>query len=209
MTKVDEVKKSIGCMRVVFSDGQTVRVPFALFADFRVRAGEPIDPDGYQRLLADHAYPYALDRAAKLLAVKDMTEKNIYDKLISIGYPEAVVARVMQTLERYEFVSDARFSGHFVESRGKRYGRNRLMRELQARGVDGETAREALDALDPADERAAALSQARKLSARKDLNDPADRQKITAALVRRGYGWGLIKDVLNELRSEAEKGNEA
>ena len=128
-----------------------------------------------------------------------MTEAQVEQKLLSAGYPAEAVARVMEVLTRYDFVSDERFAERYVSGRSSRYGRSRILRELRQKGVSEDTAKEALDDLPQEDEREAALRQARKLCARRDLSDPDERRKTAAALARRGFSWDIVSDVLREL----------
>ena len=204
---VTEVKKAPGCHRVAFSDGTVLKVPDALYYDFRVRAGDPVEREHYEKQLSAHAYEYALDRAGRALAAHDMTEAQVEQKLLSAGYPEEAVARVMEALTRYEFVSDERYAERYVAGRSGRYGRGRILRELRVKGVSEETAREALDALPQEDERKAALRQARKLCARRDLSDPGERRKAAAALARRGFSWDIVSDVLREIEDSGAEGD--
>ena len=196
---VTEVKKMAGCHRITFSDGAVMKVPEAMYYDFRVRTGDPVDREHYEKQLSAHYYEYALDRAGRALAARDMTEAQVEQKLLSAGYPAEAVARVMEVLTRYDFVSDERFAERYVSGRSSRYGRSRIMRELRLKGVSEDTAKEALDDLPQEDEREAALRQARKLCARRDLSDPDERRKTAAALARRGFSWDIVSDVLREL----------
>ena len=186
---VTEVKKLTGCRQLTFEDGSSLRVPEAMYWDFRVRAGDPVDRVHYEKQLSAHYFEYALDRAGRALAARDMTEAQVEKKLLTAGYPEETVARVIEVLTRYDFVS----------GRSARYGRGRIMRELRVKGVPEETAREALESLPEEDERETALRQAQKLCARRDLSDPDERRKAAAALARRGFSWDIVSDVLREL----------
>ena len=205
---VTEVRKLQGCHQLTFEDGSTLRVPEAMYADFRVRAGDPVDREHYEKQLSIHYYEYALDRAGRALAARDMTEAQIEKKLLSAGYPSDTVSRVMEMLTRYEFVSDERYAERYVSGRSARYGRGRILRELKGKGVSEETAKEALDSLPEEDEREAALRQARKLCTRRDLSDPDERRKTAAALARRGFSWDIVSDVLRELSYEETEADE-
>ena len=205
---VTEVKKLNGCRQIAFEDGTSLRVPEAMYWDFRVRAGDPVDRTHYEKQLAAHYDEYALDRAGRALAARDMTEAQLEKKLLTAGYPEKTVAKVMDMLTRYDFVSDERYAERYVSGRSSRYGRNRILRELRFKGVSEETAKEALEDLPEEVEREAALRQARKLCARRDLADPAERRKAAAALARRGFSWDIVSGVLSEISDEETEAEE-
>ena len=204
MAVVAEVRRLPGCVRVCFEDGQTMDVPTPLFRQFRLRAGDTVEPDAWRERWQAQAYAFALERAAALLSVRDATERETADRLRGCGYPEETVARVMQTLTQAGYVDDTRFAGHFVENRGQRYGSRRLYGELRRKGVSEAVAREALEAFDPEAEAASAARQAAKLLARKDASDPDVRRKAVQALVRRGFGWDAARDAVDTAAAEAD-----
>ena len=199
--RVTRVERAHGVVKVAFSDEETLCVPSAVFRDFIVREGDGVDRKTYEKLIADHAYPYALDRAAKLLAARDYTEKEIERRLKAAAYGEETVARVMAALAAHDFVSDERYAGRYVARCSAKYGRMRIYQEMKRKGVPEQTAREALDELPEEDELAAARAQARKILARRRCTDAVSRQKALAALVRRGFSFGVAK---NALQAETE-----
>ncbi len=205
MSVVSDLRRLPGCVRVSFDDGTYADVPTPLFQQFKVRVGERIEPDAWRARWQAQAYPFALERAAALLSVRDASEHETADRLRKSGYPEEVVARVMQMLTQAGYVDDTRYAGHFVESRSSRYGSRRLYGELRRKGVSEEVAREALGELSPEDEAASALRQAEKLLARKDVTDPDVRRKAVQALVRRGFGWDAAKAAVDSLAGGSEE----
>ncbi len=197
MASVTEVRRLPGCVRVTFDDGTAVSVPPPLFQLFKVRPGDPIDVERWRAAWESQAYAFALERAATLLSARDATERETADRLRHSGYPETAVARVMQTLTQAGYVNDERFAGQYVERRGQRYGSRRLYGELRRKGVGEETAREAVAAIDPQTELDAAVRQAEKLLARKDLSDPDVHRRAAQALVRRGYDWDTAREAVD------------
>ena len=199
MALVSELRRLPGCVRVCFDDGAAVDVPTPLFQLCRVRLGNRIDRERWQAGWQAQAYPYALERAAALLSVRDATEHETAERLRRSGYPEETVARVMQALTQAGYVDDSRFAGNFVASRSARYGSRRLYGELRRKGVSDEDAREALEELSPEDEAASARRQAEKLLVRKDVSDPDVRHKAVQALVRRGFSWDVAREAVESL----------
>ena len=207
MSTVSEVRRLPGCVRVLFEDGTYADVPTPLFQLFRVRPGDRIDPQQWHAGWEKQAYAFALERAAGLLSVRDATEHETAERLRRSGYPEETVSRVMRDLTQAGYVDDARFAGHFVESRSRRYGSRRIYGELRRKGVSEEQAREALGELSPEDEAESARRQAEKLLARKDASDPDVRRKAVQALVRRGYGWDAAREAVEAVLLEHTEEN--
>ena len=202
MVTVADLRRLPGCVRVSFDDGSYADVPTPLFQLCKLRTGQAVDPAAWRAGWEKQAFPFALERAAALLSVRDATEKETADRLRRSGYPENVVARVMQTLTQAGYVDDSRFAGQFVESRGQRYGSRKLYGELRRKGVSEEQARQALEELTPEDEAAAARKQAEKLLLRKDVTNPDVRRKAEQALVRRGFGWDTAREAVEAVAAD-------
>ena len=81
-------------------------------------------------------------------------------------------------------------------------GARRIQMELRQKGVDSDTIAHALSNLDADDMFSGALKAARKSAVGKNLSDIKDRQKILAALARRGYDYSTAKQALETLLDE-------
>ena len=196
MTQITQVTRAHGVASVTFSDETVLRVSSAVYFDFRVRVGDQIDRESYEKLIAGHAYPYALDRAAKLLSARDYTHKEIERRLKAAAYDEAIIARVMAALDAHHFVSDERYAERYVERKSAKYGRMRLYQDLQRKGVSKQMAKQALEGLPEDEELNAARAQAKKLVQRTRCTDAASRQKALAALARKGFSFSVAKQAL-------------
>ena len=78
--------------------------------------------------------------------------------------PDELAERLLDRFTEVGLVDDEAFARSWVESRQRSRGlaRRALAQELRRKGVDDETARTALDDLDPADEEEAARTLVRK-----------------------------------------------
>jgi SOS response regulatory protein OraA/RecX len=92
-----------------------------------------------------------------------------------------------------------------ARSRGGRYGRARIERELLARGFSEETVAEALSEIDPeGEERALSrlFSRLRKSSA--GLTSEVRRRRVWSALTRRGFPAAAISAKMKNWRRDEE-----
>ena len=203
MDRVVSVERKNGVATIRFLSGDTVRVPSAVFLERRPRTGDSLDPDAYRLFLLKRGYPHALEAAMKFLALRERSEGEVCKRLKNSCYPEAVIQQVIDTLYQHELLSDSRFAAQWVESRSKKYGRQRISMELRHKGVSEENARQALDALDEADEYGQAVRQAEKLARR----FPGDPRRLALALVRRGFGFSLARKAAEQaLGNDTENG---
>ena len=76
--------------------------------------------------------------------------------------------------------------------------------ELRHKGVNSDEIESALENLDDDTQFEAALIAAKKAVRGKNLSLASDRQKVFAALARRGFDFSLARRAIERLRSELE-----
>ena len=140
-----------------------------------------------------HDYPAALDRAVRLLAERPRSRKEISDRLASARFDEEVISLVLYKLEKEKLLDDRDFAEQWVHSRGLKYGASRISRELRMKGIDADTASEVLESLSEDEQLLRAADFAlRKIRSQRSGEDPQKlKQRVTAAIVRRGYSWNI------------------
>jgi len=177
--------------RILHADHDEWRTTSAdVVKDLGLREGhvEPIE-DLSARI--DDAEPrLTRDRVLRLLAYRDRSAHDLRERLADDGYPDPVAAGVVADLQRVGLVDDERYARVtarvLAQVRGN--GRSRILRELQAHGVDPGLASEAADeALPPDDEGESALRLARALASRAD----PDVGRIASRLARKGFAPAL------------------
>jgi regulatory protein len=94
---------------------------------------------------ADADAPACTRAALELLARREHTRRELTRKLAARGFPDAIVAPVLDDLERSGALAEARFTDSFVRARiAKGQGPQRIRAELAQRGIDAEAADEVL-----------------------------------------------------------------
>lgn len=188
---------------LTLSNGETRTMPRALLRERPYRVGVPFDEAAFDALLQDRAYPFALERAVSLLAVRARTECELRDALRQCAYSEATIERVIARMDEAGYIDDADFAGQWAASRtGKGLGARRIAMELRRKGVDAEIIEQAIGQIDEEERADSVLRAAQKAARGKDLASPADRQKVFAALMRRGYGAADARQAISSLLSE-------
>ena len=82
------------------------------------------------------------------------------------------------------------------------YPKRRILQELRAKGIDRETAAEAVEAADIDDfQLALALIQKKYYN---KLSDKASREKTAAALVRYGFGFDTVRRAMQTVTDGME-----
>ena len=194
------VRRIHGRAVLTLSNGETLSMPRAMLKERPYRGGTPFDRESFSAFLRERAYPFAMEKAVALLASRARTEKEIADALRQNAYPEQTVARVMARLIEAGYLDDGDFAGQWAASRSaKGMGERRIRMELRQKGVDADTIERALSSVDEDEQMDGALKAAQKAARGKDLSQPSDRQKVLAALARRGYAYDVARSALARL----------
>ena len=141
-----------------------------------------------------------LARAVALLARREHSRAQLAAKLqrrLEEGQDRADVEAVLDELQRRDLLSEERFAASIVRVRAARYGDARVAQDLRARGVPGDVAKSALDAL-----RGSELGRARAQWARRFKSPPAsleERARQVRFLHSRGFSAEVIRKVLSGL----------
>jgi len=102
--------------------------------------------------------PTAVDAALRALRHRDLSARELEERLRAKGFEERERDEALVTLERTGLIDDARFAEARARSLAARGAGDRAIRHaLRLAGVAGESIDDALQALAPEAERAAAL----------------------------------------------------
>ena len=163
----------------------------------------PPDP----KALGPEADPESVARTILLdqLTGRARSRKELSDKLAAKRVPPEIAARVLDRFEEVGLVDDDAFARSWVSQRqsaaggGRGLARRALAQELRRKGVDDETAREALDDVDPAAEETAARALVRRrLRSLSRVDDQTAIRRLVGMLGRKGYPAGLAFSVVRD-----------
>lgn len=130
--------------------------------------------------------PDPLEIAAKALRHRDRSRHEIDRRLAQAGIAEEQVADALDTLERVGYLDDGRFARARAEALARRgYGDAWIRHDLSGEGVAAEVLAEAIGALEPEAERAAAL-----------VERLGRTRKVGAQLARKGFGEDSLESAL-------------
>ena len=139
--------------------------------------------------------------ALRQLAMAPRSRAQLAEKMAAKDVPGPVADTVLDRLEEVGLVDDAAFAGALVRTRQRSRGlaRRALAQELRTKGVDDDTAAEALAEVTDASEEAAAREVLRRpLAATRGMDQARRQRRLTGALARRGYSAGLAFRLVRE-----------
>ena len=137
--KLVSVRRDHGKATLTLSTGETLVMPRAMLKERPYRGGTPFDKAAFFSFLRERSYPFAVDKAVALLAMRPRTEKELRDALYRSAYPAETIERVLARMDEAGYVNDADFASQWVQSRtNKGMGAQRIRMELRRKGVDSE-----------------------------------------------------------------------
>jgi len=163
----------------------------------------PVAPPPDPVALGPEADPESVARKILLDALTGQarSRRELRDKLAKRDVPPELAERLLDRFTEVGLVDDDAFARAWVESRQRSRGlaRRALAQELRRKGVDDETARAALDDLDPADEEEAARVLVRKkLRSLRGVDATTATRRLAGLLARKGYPAGLAFAVVRD-----------
>jgi regulatory protein len=183
-------------------------------ANARRRSGHrgPAEPTpGSDADLTPPADPESVVRTIVLTALTaaPRSRAQLETRLAAKGAPPDVAARVLDRFEEVGLIDDAEFARALVRTKRatRGLGGRALRQELRRSGVDDETAAEALDEVDPEDERATARALiAKRLPSTRGLPYEKRLARLSGLLARKGYPSGLAYRVVREALADEGAG---
>jgi len=186
--------------------GRFASLPAAALAGLDLVVGGEIGALVFERLheLADIE---AAHRAAlRAIARRAHARIDLRRRLLQKQHPAAAVDQALDRLAAAGLLNDAQFAADYAAAKARRgRGPARLVRDLQAQGVERRVAEDAVrtslvaEGVDPAEAvRALAEKRAKQLAG---LPPVVRKRRLVAFLVRRGFNGGQIREVVESLNS--------
>ncbi len=136
------------------------------------------------------------------LAVRAKSRGELAAQLKRRGIPLDVANEVLDRLERSKLINDLDFARAWSKSRlsSKKISKRVLAQELRRKEVADDLIAIALDEISSDDEYEAALQLGeRKARSLQNYAEDVRERRITSALARKGYNYGIISRVLKEV----------
>ncbi len=182
----------------VFLDGEFA-FGLAEIAAARLHIGQSVSPDDIAALQQEDTLEKAKQSAYKFISYRPRSIAEVEQNLRDKSYDELVIAQVVTRLQELQLLDDISFTQFWVEQRETFKPRSvlALRQELRQKGV----ARNIIDdVLADVDETAVARkAAAMRVSRWQHLPEDQFRAKMSGYLQRRGFNYGIIREITDEL----------
>ena len=148
----------------------------------------------------------AKNYAVYLLEKRDYGETELFRK-ISEKYPEEVAAKAVAYAVSAGYVNDTKYARRVAEKYFLSYGKKRVSEELFRKGLDRETAAEAIESLyDKEREAEKIIGLINQKTKGVFPEDRKGRDKIFAFLFRKGFSSSEISEALRIMKQSVDDG---
>lgn len=172
-------------------------------AQIAVKAGDTATEEKVCEWLRESDYQRAKSRALWFLDRADHSEKALYDKLLRASLSPEACARAIARLKELGLIDDVRYAARLAERLIEaNVSKREAYMKMTAKGLPRDIVKQALDSTN-ADE-AAQLHALIEKKYRTRLQNPENREKVYAALVRKGFSYSAVRDVLKNYSEELE-----
>ncbi len=204
-------------MKVSVKDGKNGKIHIYLDGEYRAtvdkdwwysekyRNLKEITEDELTELLSSVGFRRAYNKALDFLSRRPYSEKEIKRKLKEKDFDESAIEYAVNRLKELSLLDDERYAETLAEHlyTNKKYGAKRILQELLFRGIDRETAQNAISALDKDSVNSIVLLLEHKFKGK--FNDEKGKQRTVSSLLRYGYSYSDIKTAFKSVSQTFEE----
>jgi len=169
--------------------------------------GQALSEDEVLVLIQLEEVASATQSALRLVSHRARTEVELRRRLARNGFSATAIEKTIERMHEWNYLNDEDFARRWVESREGHRPRaaSMIKRELVGKGVDADTAAQVVDDAE-IDEYKIALDLGKKWANRLSTEDrDTQRRRLAGYLQRRGFGWDIVRRVLDEALSDSEE----
>ena len=167
-----------------------------------VADGTDLSEEEWEELVSAVNYRKAFNKCADYLSRRSHSEKELLDKVIKGGVDRDSAVKAIERFKELGYINDRDFAFEYTEYllNSKRYSLNRVKQELYYKGISKDIISEVIDGIET-DQAQTVINIINKSYVRK-LNEEGGREKVIAALMRRGFSYSDIKEAFNRLEND-------
>ncbi len=195
MTVVEIKRDKNHRVKVSSSDGTVFYLDLDYFKEISLHENDVITAEQIKEHIEASEYIRAKSRAMWFLDRADHSEKALYDKLMRGGIASEACARAVARLKELGLLDDERYAARAAERmRDTNVSRREAYVKLMQKGIPRDIANEALSSTEF--DEAAQIRALIDKKYRAKMETEEGIQKVYAALVRKGFSYGAVRDVL-------------
>lgn len=199
ITKITQQKKDPERFNIFMDEKYAFSVHETVLVKFGLTKGMTLESWSIDDMVYEDEIRKAFNRALHYLGFQMRSEHEVKQKLLEVGYGEAIVLEAIVKLRNLGFLNDETFSKALLETQKRSSGRGprAIQQELQRKGIPKELQKKMLDDYSEEEQVEVARKVAEKEASRNRSQSPRQKeQRIQNSLLRKGYSYDIIKQAL-------------
>ncbi|MFA6941832.1 MAG: regulatory protein RecX, partial [Clostridiaceae bacterium] len=160
------------------------------------------------RVISEDNYGKGKDYALRVIERGMKSKKELCDKLKLKEYSESDIERIILFMSEYGYIDDEMYAKYYIESYKNAKSKLIIKHSLINKGIDQEIIEKYISSMgDETEKNKAKALAVKKYNSLKGKEKLEIRKKLGDMLIRRGYEYHLVKEVINEILNEDEGGD--
>ena len=206
MTVIDLKREKGHLVEVCFKNGESVALDLDFCAEKCIHKGDELTRGQIDEYKAESDYVRAKSRALWLLDRYTYSERRLFEKLKQAGFGEEASARALARLKELGLIDDKSLAARYAGECSRRgISKREAYGKLYLKGFNAETVKAAIE-----DAGFDEKSQIQGLLERKYKSKllSGETDKVYAALIRKGFSFGEVRNALKQYSEELELNGE-
>ncbi len=208
MVTIDNLTESKKLVKIELDTGEKLAIPLSVAAQYCLKKGKMIESDEYRQLKSESERQFCTQKALDYLLIKNRTSTEIRKHLTKKGFSVDIIREVIFQLEERGLIDDFKYAVSYTRSRRatKIVGNRLIKSELQHKGLPRGIIRKAIEKAieesgcsEPCIEDVLSLAREKYNGVRGKKNA---YHKLSDFLVRRGFDFEIIRQVVEQLQNE-------
>lgn len=207
ITKIGRQKNNPERYNIYLNEQYAFAVDESTLIKYGLTKGKMLEQFEIDDITYEDEIAKAFNKALHFLSFQMRSEYEVKMKLLDLKFGEAVVQEALRKLEKLGFLNDETYSKALLETKKKtaKKGPRAIQQDLMKKGIDKKLQEQVLNSYTNDEQIEIALQLAEKEVRAGAKKTPAQiKQKVQDLLLRKGYSYSIVSEVLDQLQLERE-----
>ena len=207
ITKIGRQKNNPERYNIYLNEQYAFAVDESTLIKFGLTKGKMLEQFEIDDITYEDEIAKAFNKALHFLSFQMRSEYEVKKKLLDLKFGEAVVLEALRKLEKLGFLNDETYSKALLETKKKtaKKGPRAIQQDLSKKGIDKNLQEQILNLYTNEEQMEIAMQLAEKEVRAGAKKTPAQiKQKVQDLLLRKGYSYSIVSEVLDQLKLERE-----
>lgn len=208
ITKIARQKNNPERYNIYLNEEYAFPVDEAILLQFGLTKGKVLEAYDIEEIAYEDEIRKAFNKALNFLSYQMRSEHEVKKKLLDLEFGEAVILEAIQKLKSYGFLNDEVYSKSLLDTKKAtmKKGPRAIRQDLIKKGIDKTLQDEVLETYSHEEQIKLATQLAEKVVRSGKNKTPAQvKQKIQDYLMRKGYSFSIVDEVLQGITFEQDE----